>query len=202
MHLEEVVWCYYRLHRFDYFDTPVETAFNLDGWQHALGVAQTILPPHPWTYVRIGAEALFRDTEGPEFDSLGGSAHLGAGVLLPWFDVEVSGLYRFTYLDFENKSELRCEGDGQDAARTDRCDHAADVHEISVNMNVPIWDRLSLDVSGSFVFYGEDTEFYRYDRQIVGTYLTWDFGDKPKPRRRPRPTREEPEREEGRFPGE
>ena len=61
---------------------------------------------------------------------------------------------------------------------------------------------MSLDVAGSFTFYDSEVAIFRYDRQIVGTYLTWDFGERPKPRRRPRPTIEEPIEDEGRFPGE
>jgi tetratricopeptide (TPR) repeat protein len=197
-----ITQAFYQLHRFDYFDTPDEKDFNLDGFQHNVGIAQMIIPRHPMTHVRIGADALLRDTRGKEFDSFGASANLGAGVLLPWFDMELSGLYRFTYLKYRNKSQIDADGDPDERIATNHIARAENVHEITANVNVPLWRRLSLDVAGAFTFYDSESEFFTYNRQIVGAYLTWDFGEKPKPRRRPRPILQEPQREEGKFPGE
>ncbi len=197
-----ITQAFYQLHHAEYFDNPGDADFDLDGFQHAIGATQTILPRHPWTHLRIGAQALFRDTDGDEFDSIGGSVDLGAGALLPWFDIELSGVYRFTYASFLNDSVFECDGTPFDAAVEDPCEREDFTHEISMNMNVPLWERLSLDVTGAFVYQDSNAEYSRYDRFIVGTYLTWDFGEKPKPRRRPMPILEEPERDEGRFPGE
>lgn len=192
----------YQLHRFDYFDAPSEDEFDLEGWQHTIGITQTVIPRHPFAYVRFGVSASLRDTKGDEFDSISAGLHLGSAVLLPWFDIEISGLYRFTFLDFLEQSVLPESGTRQEGPLEDPLKRDEFAHEITVNMNVPLWQRLSLDVSGAFIFYDSDIDFYSYDRQIVGAYFTWDFGAKPKPRRRPRPLPVEPEREEGRFPGE
>ena len=60
-----------------------------------------------------------------------------------------------------------------------------------------------MDVAGAFVFNESDNDNFRYDRQIVGAYFTWDFGGKPR-RRTPSEIDEVQEtlEEEGRFPGE
>ncbi len=193
---------FYQLHRFDYFDTPDESAFDLDGWQHTIGYAQMIIPRHPMTHVRVGIDASLRDTRGEEFDSFSVSASLGAGVLLPWYDIEISGIYRFTYLDFLKKSQLDKDDPPSAGHPENRVKRAENAHEITTNINVPLWRRLSLDVAGTFTWNTSEVDFYDYDRQIVGAYLTWDFGEKPKPRRRPRPILQEPQRDEGKFPGE
>jgi hypothetical protein len=58
-------------------------------------------------------------------------------------------------------------------------------------------------VAGAFVYNDSDIEIFRYDRQIVGAYFTWDFGGKPR-----RTTSSDIdqidgiEEQEGRFPGE
>jgi hypothetical protein len=66
-------------------------------------------------------------------------------------------------------------------------------------------ERLSLDIAGAVFFEDSDIDEYRYDRQIVGTYLTWDFGGKLPARRRAANFEAERsilQEEEGRFPGE
>jgi hypothetical protein len=54
-------------------------------------------------------------------------------------------------------------------------------------------------------FEDSDIDEYRYDRQIVGAYLTWDFGGKLPARRRAANLEAERsiiQEEEGQFPGE
>ncbi|MCP5041406.1 MAG: tetratricopeptide repeat protein, partial [bacterium] len=172
---------FYQLYRFDYFDEPNEEALDLDGWQHTLGVTQSFIPPEPFTQIRVGFEASLRDTDGAEFDHKGLSAHVGAAALLPWYDIEISGLYRFSHQRYSNESVFNKKGDRTERRLEDEVKRSENSHEITVNLNVPLWRRLSLDVAGAFAFSDSEIEFFRYDRQTAGTYLTWDLGGKPTP---------------------
>ncbi len=192
---------FYQLHRFDYYDDPEDEENDLDGWQHSAGVNHTFTPRAYLTHIRTGFQWKDRKADGGEYDHTGLSVDLGAGALLPWNDIEVSGLYRFSHLLYKNAS-LYPE-DYPDELTGDHIKRKENAHEITLNVNIPLWSRLSLDVAGAFVFRDSDMDFFAYDRQVVGTYLTWNFGGKPRPKRRDLADEEQvPREDEGRFPGE
>lgn len=195
---------FYQASRFDFLNKPAQSDFDLDGWQHKLGVIQSFIPPDPFSQIRAGFDWTLRDTEGDEFGHSGLSANIGAGIYLPWQDIEVSGLYRFSYLDFNKGSACnktgRCRSDDDEVGiKRDNT-----VHEVTLNINIPVSKRLSVDVAAAFFFEDSDIDEYRYDRQIIGTYLTWDFGGKGRTRRKVSDADDEfiQTEEEGRFPGE
>jgi len=194
---------FYQLHRFDYYIDSAEPELDLDGFQHSLGVNQIFIPREPFTHIRAGFLWTQRDTDGDEFAHQSFGVNLGAGVLMPWYDIEVSALYRFSHLRFENGSQFPKNGTPFESNDDVGVKRKEDVHELTFNVNVPLWSRLSMDVAGAFVFNDSDIEIFRYDRQIVGAYFTWDFGGKP---RRTTPSDidqiEDIEEQEGRFPGE
>lgn len=193
-----VTQAFYQIHRFDYYEDHLKSTLDLDGWQHSVGINQLFVPRGPFTHIRAGFLWIDRDTEGNEFRHSGPGANLGAGVLLPWYDIEVSALYRFSHLRFQNASVFP-KSIGGDQIGVKRKEN---IHEITFNVNLPLWNRLSIDVAGAFIFRDSDVEVFRYDRQIVGTYLTWDFGRKARPKRSLHRDTEISEEEEGRFPGE
>ncbi|MFT5443729.1 MAG: tetratricopeptide (TPR) repeat protein [Myxococcota bacterium] len=190
---------FYRLEAYDYFIKTDVDALKLDGLRHTIGFTQSFIPPEPYTYLRIGFDWANRTTDGDEFDNMAFSMALSGGVLLPWNDIELSALYRFSHVRFKHGSVFPKKGFPEDGNAGSGKKRNENVHRISFNVNVPVWSRLSMDVAGAFTFRDSDVEIYRYDRQIIGTYLTWDFGGTPRPKR----TAPEKEREdEGRFPGE
>ena len=194
---------YYRAQHGDYYESLTQPAFDIDGWRHTLGINQSFIPPDPMSHLRLGFGWTLLDTKGSEFAHSGFLAEIGAGVYLPWNDVEVSGLYRFRYLEFDNGSVCTSNGPCESSQSDRGTVPKSDVHEITINVNIPVWNRLSLDVAGAVFIVDNDIDQYRYNRQVVGTYLTWDFGGKRRVRR-PRtvdPNFVEPE-DEGRFPGE
>ena len=201
-----VAQVFYQASRFDFIDRAGQPAFDLDGWQHKVGVVQSFIPKDPFSQLRVGFDWSLLDTKGDEFANMGFSANVGGGVYLPWRDIEVSALYRFGFLDFKNDSACfptgRCDSE---SAVENPVKPQNTVHELTININIPIMERLSLDIAGAVFFEDSDIDEYRYDRQIVGAYLTWDFGGKLPARRRAANLEAERsiiQEEEGRFPGE
>ena len=198
-----ITQAYYQMHRFDYFNDPANPELDLDGFQHSLGVNQIFIPREPFTHVRVGVLWTDRNTDGEEFDYMSYGASIGAGVLMPWYEIEVSALYRFSHFRFDHASQFQEDASPFDSDIGVGVKRREDVHEITFNVNVPIWSRLSMDVAGAIVFNDSSNENFRYDRQIVGAYFTWDFGDKP---RRTTPSdldsSKSIEEDDGRFPGE
>ena len=47
-----------------------------------------------------------------------------------------------------------------------------EVHQLNVDLRIPILEALDLSIAGSFTFSESTVRFYQYERQIVGTYLT------------------------------
>ena len=193
---------FYQLQRFDYY-YDLDDAFDLDGWQHSAGVNQIMVLPEPFTHARGGFTWTTRDSKGSEFSFSSFGINVGTGVLLPWYDVEASALYRFSHLPFANASQFPKNGDIQDSPPTGT-KRRENLHEITFNLNLPLWKRLSLDVAGALIFNESNVETFQYDRQIVGAYFTWDFGSRPKFGGKARGGTDAGEtvEEEGRFPGE
>jgi tetratricopeptide (TPR) repeat protein len=149
----------YEFQMFDFDDKSVDDDFERSGPQHSIGLDQFFLLPEPFTFAQVGGRAITFDSDGTEFDYQGFDVIFGGGVALLW-DTSLRLQYRFQYRDYDGRSRVEAK------SRID------EVHQVSVDLRIPILEFLDLSIAGSFTFNESKLSFYQYDRQIVGTYLT------------------------------
>jgi tetratricopeptide (TPR) repeat protein len=153
----------------DFSDNISGDAFDRSGPQHSIGLDQFFVLPEPFSFGQLGARATTFNSDGEEFDHQGFEIVAGGGVDLIW-DTELRLQYRFQYRDYDGETPVS-PGDptSREKARED------EVHRLTVDLIIPILAYLDLSIAGSFTFNDSTVNFYEYDRQIVGTYLTARF---------------------------
>jgi hypothetical protein len=125
--------------------------------------------------VRVGITWSDYDTVGSEFAYDGIGAHLGAAMVMPWYDTGLSALYEYARQDFKNPTVFPI-ADGLPAPFPGQgIRNKKNVHKVSFNLSVPIWKRLTTSVSGTFMFQSSQVQALAYDQSIIGTYLAWSF---------------------------
>jgi tetratricopeptide (TPR) repeat protein len=158
---------------FDYVE--LNPALDRDGPQHSVGINQILPLSGPITHVRLGLLGAFRDTSGTEFDYSGFELNAGSGVLLPWLDIELSALYRYSRLYYKNPSVFAPVPWLAPPAPGQGIKNVEDVHSVSVSLGAPIWRGLSGSIAGTYILRDSQIKTLSYDRGVFGTYLTWTF---------------------------
>jgi tetratricopeptide (TPR) repeat protein len=166
---------FYRLHYFDFFEPPIRPEFDRDGPLHTLGLSQIINIPGPRAHVRVGVGWSDYDTAGSEFAYDGIGAHVGAGIVMPWYDIGLSALYEYARQSFKNPSVfpiapgLPAPFPGQ-GVRNEK-----NVHVVSFNLSVAVWRSLTASLSGRFMVQSSEVRALAYDQSVIGTYVAWSF---------------------------
>jgi hypothetical protein len=152
------------------------TALNRDGQRYVVGFNQFLFPGSylpgflPFTYFRIGALGDFRDTDGTEFDYDSWEFSVGFGAELPG-EVDLSVLYRLTDRDYRHDSAYFASG--QNVATAYKRDDLQS--RITFELNKALGDHWQVAIAGSFTFNDSNVMLYDYNRNIVGSYLTYRF---------------------------
>ena len=152
------------------------TALNRDGQRYVVGFNQFLFPGAylpdfmPFTYFRIGALGDFRDTDGTEFDYHSWEFSVGFGAELPG-EVDLSFLYRLTDRDYRNDSAYF--DYGQTVATAYERDDLQS--RVTFELNKALGDHWQVAIAGSFTFNDSNVMLYDYNRNIVGSYLTYRF---------------------------
>jgi Tfp pilus assembly protein PilF len=148
------------------------TALNRDGQRYVVGFNQFLFPKSylpefmPFTYFRVGALGDFLDADGTEFDYYSWEVSVGFGAELPG-EVDLTVLYRLTDRDYRNRSVF-----STPVGSKERDDLQS---RITFELNKAIGDHWQVAIAGSFTFNDSDVMLYDYDRDIVGSYLTYRF---------------------------
>ena len=158
---------YYQFLDYSFFIPPITQSFDRNGLQHTVGANQIFVLNEPLNYARIGILYTDRDTDGTEFAYSGFEVNAGAGMVLPWHSISASVLYRFGRFDYKNITDFN-EKFGE-IRRTEN------VHNFSVDISAPVWRQLEVAVSATITAASSQVTDLNFDRQIVGTYLTWTF---------------------------
>ncbi len=169
---------FYKYQRFDYSTSPAvvkRPELERNGNLHAVGANHIFLLEEPFTYARIGVMYMSSDTKGSEFAFTGVEINAGGGLILPWYDISLSGLYRFARRSYENPSIFPATHTDPDPAPGQGVSRNENVHNISFNLSAPVWRRLTVALSGTLGFHSSQVDVLSYDRHILGSYLTWDF---------------------------
>jgi Tfp pilus assembly protein PilF len=148
------------------------TALNRDGQRYVVGFNQFLFPGSylpaflPFTYFRIGALGDFRDTDGTEFDYDSWEFSIGFGAELPG-EVDLTVLYRLTDRDYRHDSAF-----SQPLPAYNRDDTQS---RVTFELNKALGDHWQVAIAGSFTFNDSNVGLYDYNRDIVGSYLTYRF---------------------------
>ncbi len=157
-----VAQVYYQFQYFDYLQTVSDPSFRRDGPHHSAGVNQFVFLPAPLTHARAGVRGLFFDPKGDEFAFKGFELSGGGGLELPW-EAQLELLYVFHLRNYDHKSAF---GVGK---RRDRS------HWLNLECALPLATGLEVSVAAAFIFNGSNIGDFDYNRQIVGSYLTYRF---------------------------
>jgi len=157
------------------------TALNRDGQRYVVGFNQFFFPGSylpefmPFTYFRIGALGDFRDTDGTEFDYDSWEFSVGFGAELPG-EVDLSVLYRLTDRDYRHDSAYFATGLPAPPPPPTAAYKRNDLQSrITFELNKALGDHWQVAIAGSFTFNDSNVMLYDYNRDIVGSYLTYRF---------------------------
>jgi len=128
-----------------------------------------------FSHARIGVMYLNADTQGSEFAFSGVEINAGGGLVLPWRGVSLSGLYRYARLGYKNPSIFPEEAGTRPPAPGEGVLRDENVHNLSFNLSVPLWRRLTVALAANMNFRSSQVEVLNYDRHILGAYFTWAF---------------------------
>ena len=159
-----VAQAYYQLQYFDYLQPVTDPSFQRSGLHHSAGVNQFVFLPAPLTTARLGGRGLFFFPEGTEFAFKGFELSGGGGVELP-LGAQLELLYVFQLRNYDNDSAFA----NPPGPRRDRS------HLLTAECSLPLADGLELSLAASFVFNGSNVGRFDYNRQVVGSYLTYGF---------------------------
>jgi tetratricopeptide (TPR) repeat protein len=165
-------------YKFQYssFDVvPLAPALDLDGPQNAVGVNQILPLSGLFTHARLGILWTNRDSEGTEFDYNGFEINAGGGMLLPWLDIELAAIYRFSRLYYENPSIFPPTPAIPPPPPGQGIEKVENVQFVSFSIGAPIWRGLSGSIAGTYISRQSQIKVLSYDRGVFGTYLTWTF---------------------------
>jgi tetratricopeptide (TPR) repeat protein len=159
-----VAQLYYQFQDFDYMQRVIDPAFDRDGPDHSIGANEFFFLPEPFSYARLGARIFRYRPDGTEFAHDGLEVSTGGEMALPWeFGLQL--LYVYQLRDYEYRSVV-------DPLGRRRQDNG---HLLVVELSHHIWAGLSLSVAGSFTFNGSNIRVFDFDRQIIGSYLRYEF---------------------------
>lgn len=171
---------YYQLHVEDFLNsTSSQPVFDRDGLRHVPGITQFFFLPEPFTYVRIGVEGDFLNTDGTEFKRDAIEASFGAGYDFP-YEISLAWLYQFEYRDFDNASAF---SNGSVPVlfmrmppvlgfTTQRKDYE---HRVTAEVSKFVTKHLEASLAMGLTFNDSNISFYDYDRYVGGAYLTYHF---------------------------
>ncbi len=163
---------YYQFHAEDFLNaTTSQPVFDRDGVRHVPGVTQFFFLPQPFTYVRVGFEADFLNTDGTEFKRNAYEVNFGAGYDFP-YEISFAWLYRFEYRDFDNNSSFVPTTAAPGPAVTKRADYE---HRLSAELSKFITPNWEATVATGMTWNDSNVRFFDYDRYVGGLYLTYHF---------------------------
>jgi tetratricopeptide (TPR) repeat protein len=159
-----VAQVYYQFLYLDYLQPVTDPAFLRDGPSHSVGANEFIFLPEPFSYARLGARFIRYQPDGTEFAYKGFELSAGGGVQLPW-ESQLSLVYVFQHRKYDDHSVV-------DPFRRKRHD---DSHLLTAEWAVPLGRHFTVSVAGSFTFNGSNIQPFDFNRQIVGTYVSYAF---------------------------
>lgn len=140
---------------------------NRDGDRNLVGLNQFFFMPEPFTFARVGILGDWLRTDGTEWSYNGFEASAGAGYNFP-FDIALTWLYRFVWRDFRNASLFTT----PTPFRRKRDDRR---HVFTVELAKGLGEHWEVSLGGAFTWSNSDVQFYDYDRQVGGAYVTYTF---------------------------
>jgi tetratricopeptide (TPR) repeat protein len=164
---------FYQYQYYHYYVPPVTPELDQDGSRNAAGVNQFFLLDGLFSHARIGVAYLNAITEGSEFDYNGVEINAGGGLVLPWRGATLSALYRYARLSYKNPSIFPEEVGTQPPAPGEGVTPYANVHNLSLDLSVPVWRQLTASLAANLNFRSSQVAVLEWDRQLFGAYLTW-----------------------------
>lgn len=157
---------YYQFHAEDFRNaTSSQPIFDRDAIGHAPGITHFFFLKEPFTYVRMGVQGKFLDTDGTEFKHNGVEAQFGAGYDFD-HNISMAWLYRYRYRNYDNPSTLV----GVPAIA--RRDHQ---HDVTAEISKMLTQHWKATLTSSFTFNESNVPFFDMDRYVSGMYLTYHF---------------------------
>lgn len=160
---------FYQFHYQDFLNSlpaPGQPVLDRDGFRHVPGFTQFFFLPQPFTYVRVGILGSLLDTDGTEFKHDSIETQFGAGYDFD-YDISFNWLYRFEWRDYDNLSQF-----SSPVGRTARRDYE---HSVTAEIGKLITDHWQASVGMALTFNDSNVQFYDYDRQVGGAYVTYRF---------------------------
>ncbi len=170
-----VTQAFYQIQLDDYFLPPVSPELDQNGNRQAVGLNQILMFDGLFSSARFGAAYLSRSTDGTEWDYRGLELNVGGGVLLPWRGMTFSTLYRYARLWYQNPSIFPEQIGTQPPAPGQGVRRHENVHNLSFDLNVPLWRQLSVALAANMNFRSSQIDVLEYDRHLFGAYFTWNF---------------------------
>lgn len=143
-----------------------KTIFDRDSLDQVGGFTQFFFLPEPFTYVRIGIEGAYVDTDGTEFKYNGVEASVGAGYDFD-YDISFAWLYEFDFRNYDNPSVFAVP-----TFTTKRNDYE---HQVTAEISKMLDEHWEVSLGMALTFNDSNISFYNIDRQVGGAYLTYNF---------------------------
>jgi tetratricopeptide (TPR) repeat protein len=171
---------YFQFYEEDFKRPLLTGSLDRDGQRYVVGFNQFFFPGSylpefmPFTYFRIGALGDFLESDGNEFDYDSWEFSAGFGAELPG-EVDLTVLYRLTDRDYRHNSRFSVPVSLQAPLPPTAYKRDDLQSRISFELNKALGDHWQVAIAGSFTFNDSNVMLYDYNRDIVGSYLTYRF---------------------------